>query len=156
MTLSSHEVNVRRGAAKPAVNSVWFWGEGARPAKLPARYGVIYADDAFSLGIARLSDVEGRATPARVDILSHGGDGGAVLLVITSLARALSRGDEAAWITTAQMLDQKLFAEMGAAIARFGTVRIVLPTQTNTRVATLGSGSRWRIFRSRKPIAGYA
>ncbi len=70
MTLSSHDVNVRRGAAKPAVNSVWFWGEGARPAGLSRHYGVVYAEDAFSLGVARLSGAQARAVPASIDELA--------------------------------------------------------------------------------------
>jgi len=156
MTLSSHEVNVRRGAAKPAVNSVWFWGEGARPTGLSRRYGTVYAEDAFSLGIARLSGAEARAVPASIDELAPEGSSRPVLAAIAPLARALRRGDEDGWMSAAQDLERQWFAEIGAAIKRFGTVRIILPTERHTRIATLGATSRWRILRSRKPLALYA
>lgn len=156
MTLSSHDVNVRRGAAKPAVNSVWFWGEGARPAGLSRNYGVVYAEDAFSLGVARLSGAQARAVPASIDELAPGDASHPVLVVMPALARALRRGDEDGWLSAAQDLDRQWFGEMGAAISRFGTVRIILPTEKHTRVAMLGSASRWRIFRSRKPLAHHA
>ncbi len=73
-----------------------------------------------------------------------------------ALARALRRGDEDGWLSAAQDLDRQWFGEMGAAISRFGTVRIILPTEKHTRVAMLGSASRWRIFRARKPLAHHA
>ena len=156
MTLSSHEVNVRRGAAKPAVNSLWFWGEGARPTALPQRYGTVFADDAFSLGIARLSGAEARPLPTGFEELVEDAANGSAIVVIGSLARALRRGDEVGWILAAIDLDLRWFSEMSAAIARFGTVRIILPTESHTRIATLTAASRWRIFRSRKPIAQHA
>ena len=38
----------------------------------------------------------------------------------------------------------------------FEAVRLVLPGARDTLVATLRPGSRWRFFRSRKPLAAYA
>ncbi len=156
MTLSSHEVNMRRGSSKLAVNSVWFWGEGARPSQLPPRYETTYAADAFSLGIARLSGAEARVLPGGIADLTAADAKRPTLVVIGSLGRAIRRGDEAAWISAATQLDQQWFAGLGAAVARHHIVRVVLPTQGHTRIATLTGASRWRVFRSRKPIAQYA
>jgi hypothetical protein len=155
MTLSSHDVNTRRSATKLAVNSLWFWGEGPRPAGLSKRYDVVYADDAFSLGIARLSGAEARVLPAGIDGVT-GHASGPMLVVITALARALRHGGEGEWISAATALDRQWFGAMAKAIARFGTVRVILPTEKNTRIATLTGASRWRIFRSRKPIGQHA
>ncbi|HLX25027.1 MAG TPA: hypothetical protein VKR38_16890 [Usitatibacter sp.] len=152
MTLSEHEVNAKR-APKPAANSVWFWGEGPRPANLERRYGIVHAVDPFSLGIARLSKAEAQPLPAGLEEIAPGNP---TLLVVDSLTRWLRRGDALAWLVATVDLDGRWFDDLGSAIARHGTVRIILPGEDRTRVATLTSLSRWRWFRGRKAIAAHA
>jgi hypothetical protein len=154
MTMSTHEVNTRRAPSKLAANSVWFWGEGPRPANLARRYGIIHAADPVSLGIARLSGAQARALPDGISELTDAGR--STLVVLGTLSRALRRSDEAAWLAAAADADRHWFEDLGAAIARFGSVRIVLPAQGRTRVATLTASSRWRWFRGRKPLAEHA
>ena len=46
--------------------------------------------------------------------------------------------------------------QLGNAIERFDAVRLILPADRDTRVATLTPAARWRWFRSRKPLATHA
>ncbi|HXF77504.1 MAG TPA: hypothetical protein VN598_01465 [Usitatibacter sp.] len=152
MVLSSHAVNEGR---EPAVNSVWFWGEGALPDSLPHRYDAFYADDAFVRGVARLSGARVEPRPARMgDVASN--EAQSILVLADSLVAPLRRGDSAAWLEAAARLDEAWFAGMGPAIARHGTVRIILPAERATRIATLTPSSRWRWFRPRRPVAAHA
>jgi len=154
MMLAGHDVNARRGGAKPAVNSLWFWGEGSLPEALPKRYDAIYASDPVSLGIARLSGAEARALPASLEEVEAAG--GAVLLVVGTLGEWLRRGDALAWLAATVDVDGRWLEGLGAAIARHRKVRIVLSGEDRTRVATLAPSSRWRLFRRRRPLAEHA
>ena len=152
MVLAGHPVNEARN---PPVNSVWFWGEGAAPSSLAHRYDVIYAEDPFARGIARLSGARTEPAPARMEtLLAHSNE--SVLAAIESLASPLHRADTDAWLAAASRLDADWFAGLGEAISRFGTVRIVLPGERATHVATLTRSARWRWFRPRQRLAAHA
>ena len=157
MMMSTHEVNERREAlGKPAINSVWFWGEGSLPPNVSRPYALVYANDAFARGLGAVSGAEVRPPPkgiAEVDLVRPDDS---ALVALDALTAPLHRGDEAAWTAAAQGLDAGWFAGIGDAIARFGEVRLVLPAERDTRVARLDSNARWRWFRSRKPLAAHA
>ena len=152
MVLAAHAVNEGR---EPAANSIWFWGEGEAPASLPRRYDAICADEPFARGVAMLSGARAapRAEgPGAID--AHAED--RVFALVDSLTPALRRGDTAGWLEAAARLDSAWFAGLGAAIARFGAVRIILPGEGATHVASLTASSRWRWFRPRRPVMAHA
>jgi len=74
-------------------------------------------------------------------------------LLDRGLGPALRRGDERAWLEAAQRLERDWFEDLGAALARFGAIRVVLPGERRTHVATIDAGARWRWFRARRPVA---
>jgi hypothetical protein len=134
MMMGAHEVNARREAAgKPAINSVWFWGEGVAPTSIERRFARVYANDAIARGLGALSGAEVCPAPARLADVDPAN--GAVLVVLDS-----PPGGH--W-----------FESLGEAIGKFGTVRLILPAGTETLVATLTPAARWRWFRSRKSLA---
>lgn len=157
MVLASHPVNAaREDAGRPAINSVWFWGEGEAPARVVSSYALVHARDAFARGLGRLAGtrtlppVEGFALIDAVRATEW------VLVVEDRLTCALRSGGEAAWANAATSLDDSWFAHLGEAARRFDGVRIVLPGPRDTLVATLSPQSRWRLFRARKPLATHA
>jgi len=157
MVLAAHEVNARREAeGKLAVNSVWFWGEGERPAQPHKRYALVYGtDDVFARGLGFLSGAEVRPLASLADVdLARPED--SVLVSIETLTAPLRRGDAQGWSAAAATLDERWFAGLGEAIERFDRVRLILPAGKDTRVASLGARARWRWFRSRKPLAAHA
>jgi hypothetical protein len=157
MVLAAHEVNAAREAAgKLAINSVWFWGEGSAAGKLARPYEIVYADEAFARGLGVLSGADVRPLPKSIAAVDLVREGESVLAVIGGLTPALRRADAKAWQATADTLDAGWFAALGEAIDRFGRVRIILPAEKDTRVATLTAASRWRWFRTRKPLAAHA
>lgn len=157
MVMGAHEVNARREAdGRLAINSVWFWGEGVLPAQVPKRYALVYAkDDAFARGLGLLSGAQVRTLAPIADVdLARPED--SVLVAIHALTPFLRRGDEAGWKAAAATLDERWFAGVGNAIERFDRVRIILPAGKDTRIATLGGSSRWRWYRTRKPLGAHA
>ena len=155
MVMAAHEVNARREPARPAVNSVWFWGEGTLPASLPGAYHRVLADDVFARGLGRLSGAEARALPESMDaVLASPGQ--ATLVVLDGLTPALRSGDTSRWLSAAAAIDRAWFEAIPRALAAHDAVRIVLPGDRRTRVATLGRRARWRLLRARKPLSAHA
>jgi hypothetical protein len=155
MLMGAHDVNARRASeGKPAINSVWFWGEGEAPREVRKRHALVYADDPFARGLGKVSGAEVRPLPPIADLdIARRED--SVLAVIDTLTPAVRRGDEAAWRAAAEMLDGQ-FADLAHAIERFDRVRLILPATNDTRIANLTGASRWRWFRARKPLAAHA
>jgi hypothetical protein len=157
MVMSGHEVNAKREAAGlPMVNSVWFWGEGVAPAVLAKPYSDIHAKDVFTAGLAALSGARLHGVPRGIAGMDLVGENDAVLVVLDDLTKPLHRVDVAGWRSQAGAMDDAWFLDLGDAIARFGRVRLVLPSENGSRIATLTPAARRRWFRRRKPLAAHA
>ena len=157
MLMTAHAVNTaRESQRRPAINGVWFWGEGAMPAQVPRPYALVYAADPFARGLAMRSGVravEEAASPAALDAVQATET---VLAILEGPARALRRGDADAWAAEARRLDDHWFVNLSEAVERFGAVRIILPTGRDTLVAQVTAATRWRWFRRGKPLASHA
>jgi len=157
MLLSGHEVNSRREArGLPAINSVWFWGEGALPDEVASPYALVCSDDPFARGLGRLSRARVIRRARAIAEVEPVAPSESALVVLDQLTAPLRRGDAAAWKSAAEGLEKDWFADLGAAIGRFGAVRIILPAGGDTLVASLGAASRWRWYRARKPLHAHA
>ena len=157
MVMAPHAVNAAREAeGKPAINSVWLWGEGSLPETASQPYALVCADDAFVRGLGEWSGAEVRPQPGGLAEIGPVREDETALASIDDLTPALRGGREGAWRRAAETLDERWFAAMKDAIARFGIVRIVMPAESGTSVATLTAPSRWRWFRARKPLTAYA
>jgi len=157
MVLAVHGVNERReSAGKPAVNSVWFWGGGSLPAHAASPYRWIASTDAFVRGLGRLTATPAATLPATIADIPDFPQGGAMLVELAGLQAAIDSADAEAWRDEALRLEREWFARLGSVIARFGRVRLVLPAEGDTLVATLEGSARWRLLRGAKPLASYA
>jgi hypothetical protein len=154
MLMGAHEVNVRRESARrPAINSVWFWGEGELPGKVPNRYDLVAADDTFARGLAVLSGSRSCGPSVIRDDVSKGSR---VLVMVDDFARALDKSDIPAWRGGAEKLEAAWFTKMAGTLARFETVRVILPRDRDTLVATLKRPSLLDRLRTPKALAAYA
>ena len=143
MILNGHEVNARREAeGKPAINTVWFWGGGALPAAISKPYAVVHANDPLARGLAKLSGAQLQGVPKGIGDVELSRATDSVLAVVGGIDNAT--------------LDEQWFRPLGDAFERFDRVRIILPSSRDTLVATLTASSRWRWFRSAKPLSAYA
>jgi hypothetical protein len=157
MLLSTHEVNRARDAAgRPAINSVWFWGEGMSPASVPRAYADVHGDDVFARGLARLSAARIRALPTKLASLDLPAPRTSALAVLSPLTAPLRRNDAQAWVAAAQRLDEDWFSHLGDAVERFDRVRVVLPSEKGSRVAILTPRAKFRWYRRAKPLARHA
>jgi len=157
MILASHAVNqARESAGQPPINSVWFWGEGERPAALVRAYGDVHGEDVFARGLARLSGARTHALPEKLGSLDVPAKGESALVVLSSLQAPLRRNDAPAWLAAARELDERWFSGMAQALDRFDRVRLVLPSEKGSRIATLTPRAKLRWYRRAKPLAHHA
>jgi hypothetical protein len=157
MLFSQHPVNqARESAGRAAINSVWFWGEGDLPAEVASPYALVCADEPFAAGLGQLAGVRTVAAPRDLAAIDAVREDESVLVVLDSLTTALRQGDGEAWKREARALEDTWFAEIDRAIRRFERVSLVLPGPRDTLIATLTAATRWRWFRSRKPLATHA
>ena len=145
MLLTSHPANQRREAARlSAVNAVWFWGEGAAPARVGRPYHAIVGGDAFVRGLARLSGAGGAL------------EGERVLVVLDAADRSLRSGDGGAWAEALRVMEAEWFARLGELARAHGTVRLLAPGDEGTRAFTFRARRRWRLFSRPRPFAEHA
>ena len=157
MLFSNHAVNVRREArGQPAINSVWFWGEGRMPGTVPPTYAMVYADDAFARGLGVLSSTRVIDVPRGVEELDAVRPGESVLAVLDGPSHALHRGDLEAFRRAAETLDEGWFVPLQAAIDRFEQVNLFLPRAADTLVVRVRSSARWRFYRRARPLSAHA
>ena len=157
MLFSNHSVNARREArGQPAINSVWFWGEGALPGTVPAAYAMVHADDAFARGLAVLSSTRFAAVPRGVESLDAVREDESVLVVLDGPSNALRRGDLEGFRTAAEALDEAWFVPLQSAIERFEQVNLFLPRNEDTLVVRVRPSARWRFYRRARPLSAHA
>lgn len=157
MVLSNHEANAKRErSGQPAVNSVWFWGAGEKPAQVQRRFHHAHGETPFVRGLALLSGAASHALPASLDAMPDPKPGEETLVVLDALTRPLHSSNAPAWREAALELDAHWFAGLGAAAARYDGVTLVLPGDESVRVARLSAFARWRFFARRKPWSTHA
>ena len=157
MLFSHHAVNVRRESrGQPAINSVWFWGEGRLPGTVPATYALVYADDAFARGLGVLSSTRVMAVPRGVDELDAVREGESVVAVLDAPSQALHRGDAEGFRQAAEALDERWFVPLQAAIERFEQVNLFLQRGGVTLVVRVRSSASWRFYRRARPLSAHA
>lgn len=121
MLLHRAPVNAAREArGEPAINSVWFWGEGNLPAAASARpFAQIWADEPVAVGLARWSGTPLAAATANwADWDATVTTAGHHLVVVPALRGAAQYGDVQAWEQGMQRLEHAWFAPALAALKR--------------------------------------
>jgi hypothetical protein len=145
----------RESGGRPTLNAVWFWGGGTFPAGLARPFDYVAARDTLARALALASGCAVQALPGGLAQLPPR-ESGDCLVVLDSLEGPFRRGDAGAWIGAAQALERDWFSVLGAALADFGSVRLVLPSERDTAVFELRPRARWRLLRRARPLASHA
>lgn len=153
MLLHAHPVNAAREArGLPAINSLWWWGEGLLQ-PVSRRFSSIHSDDILLRGLARLSNTPLSSPPANaaawLAALAHEGEH---YLTLDSLALAWVYRDYAAWIDARAHVEQLWLAPLTAAVKKNqiqGLCIDAVTTEGATRV-TLTRAQLWRFWRDWK------
>jgi hypothetical protein len=158
MLLHAHPVNAAREArGEPAVNSVWFWGTGALPARVQAPWRTVSAQDPAAQGLARLSSAQVRPLPASADAWLEGTSAdGRHLIVLDSLRLPHALHDTEDFLAGVQALEVRWFAPLLEALRtqRIGMLTLHAPDATEAlSIETVRADLRrfWRRPRALAP-----
>lgn len=148
MFLHLHPVNAARAAAgKPAINSLWLWGNG--PAATPASGpDAVFADDPLARGLARAAGVAAQALPADAEAVLGSGAQRPLVVVDTLLPTVLYE-DPDGWRRACERFDADWLAPIQKRLGK--TVRelvVVAPTIYGRLQWTLAAGARWKFWKS--------
>ena len=117
MLFHQHPVNARREASEePAINSLWFWGEGRLPDTLHRHHMEVATDHPLAMGMARFTQTPRRDLPASLDELLASAQEALTLVVLDELEAAMQYSDFEAWLETLKRLEQHWFAPLLAAL----------------------------------------
>ncbi|MGE0875228.1 MAG: hypothetical protein AB7O31_11230 [Burkholderiales bacterium] len=156
MLLHAHPANTAREArGEHTVNSLWFWGLGAAPAKLRDYWHSVSADDAIARGLGRLSGARVRALPAGADVLLAGlPDGGRHIVVLDALRSADALGDAGGWSAALAALEARWIAPLVQALRadRIGMITLHVPDADESRSHELVRGDLRRFWRRPRPL----
>jgi hypothetical protein len=160
MLLHSHTVNEARDArGQPAVNSVWFWGGGMRPALRGRPYDAVWSDDVTALALATAAKASAENTPGDAAAwLARSGTQDSHLVVMTALARAAAYHDSEAWSSALEALETRWFAPLAQALRarRVARVTLVVPGASSCWRFDVTTTDLLKFWRSSKRWSEYA
>jgi hypothetical protein len=153
MLMYTHPINDQRElAGQSTANSVWLWGEGAKPQRLRRPFDVVIADSATSQALGVLS---GATVTSLADGLGAGVASGNTLLWLDTLSAPMQYGDIHAWRDGLQAIDRDWFAPL-LSQWRSGTwesIDFILPGADSAHCVRLEKTDRWKFWRRPMPIA---
>lgn len=148
MLLHGHPANLaREESGRMTINSLWLWGPGQLPARLPRRFDSVFADSPLARGLAVASGTPCQPAAGSFAAWQAAQAGTHSLVFIGELLRAVQYEDPEAWRAGLLELEAKWFAPLAAAV-RAG--RIELELQSSTIYGILGwqitRGALWRFW----------
>jgi hypothetical protein len=164
MLLHDHAVNqARELRGEPAINSVWLWGGGRKPAVPGHRFSAVWSDDALALALAASVNIPAAPTAAgsahwmaMLRETPHPSDHH--LLVLVQLTHAARYGDLAAWRADLTELNAKWFAPVLAALRQRRIARLVLMVADEHECERydLAWPDLFKFWRPARPLVAYA
>jgi hypothetical protein len=157
MLLHTHPVNAaRETAGQAAINSVWFWGEGARPNVAP-RHDVVWTNHAVARGLARAAATPLHPLPDSAEsVLADGGT--RHLIVWDALQAPIWYGDYDTWRARLAELDARWLGPLRDALTR-GRIReldLYAPCASVTWHWQLTPGARWSFWRRPRALKQFS
>lgn len=163
MLLHEHGVNdAREARGEPAVNSVWFWGGGVRPAVPGRHFDTVWSDDTTATALAAAADLHAAGVPADAatwlelararhqEARSH-------LLVLGELAGAAAYGDVENWARRVAALESHWFAPLAAALRdrTLSGLALVVPGESGCWRFDVTRADLAKFWRSAKPLSAW-
>ena len=113
MLFHQNPVNaLREERGEPAINSLWFWGEGALPDRVP-RPGIQVATDyPLAMGLASFTHTPRRDIPASLEELLSSAEKAPSLVVLDVLEAAMQYTEIETWLAALKQLELHWFAPL--------------------------------------------
>jgi len=148
MLLHASAVNAEREAAgRLPVNSLWFWGGGALPARPPAPspWAGAWADEPLVSALAALTGTAAAPLPDDGEDWLHAAGPGEHLLYLDELRGPVAAGDPFEWVGTLESVQARWLAPLARALADGRLASLTLLPGDGRRYRA-GHGGRWRAW----------
>lgn len=147
--LHNHPVNqAREATGQRAINSLWLWGPGSLPARLPAPAATVMADSPLARGLAKVAGLTPQAVlpPAKPD--------DDTLALVESLYRPALYMDLDQWREALVQLESDWFAPLLAALKSRRLQRLCITVPGDRALLTLEVAARdlWKFWRKPRPL----
>ena len=154
MTLHAAPVNEqRRRQGLLPINSLWFWGYGALPARIERRWSFVAGDERLAKGLALLADIPFQPLPKHYDGLEPGPDNASGLVVINALQRFSDYQDPEGWLAALPDYEANWFMPLQRAL-QSGRIAC-LEIRTGADRITLGKYARLQFWKSDKTLQSF-
>jgi hypothetical protein len=125
MLFHQHPVNaLREERGAPAINSLWFWGEGALPGTIPRPDMQVATDYPLAMGLASLTHTPRCDVPASLEELLASTEKASVLVVLDVLEAAMQYREIETWLATLKQLELHWFSPLLEALGDGRVARV--------------------------------
>lgn len=164
MLLQDHPLNAAREAqGGMAVNSVWLWGGGTRPAVPGQHFSAVWSDEALACALATAAGLPAAPLPREAEPWLNSLDpaqpvNAHALIVLGQLTGAAQYGDSARWREDISALNRNWFAPLLAALRqrRLSRIALIAPGTRSCERFELSPLDLLRFWRRTQPLPAYA
>ena len=151
MLLHAHPVNLRREArGELAINSLWLWGGGTRPAPVPGPMPALWTNAAEARAAGTFCGAQLHPVPERFEkTLLEGQD----LVLLDALVGPGQYGDAQGWREALERLEANWFAPLLTALRGSPARRARIRDPVSGKGLDLRAGDLWQIWRRPRPLA---
>jgi hypothetical protein len=155
------ENSAREERGEPAINSVWFWGGGARQQVRARPFNAVWSDDAVATALAAAAGADAAPLPAGAAEWLAGPPErphDSHLIVIDALASAAAHHDAETWRARLAELEARWFVPLVEALGqgRIRRITLVAPGEASCRRFELTRPALLKFWRGARKWSEYA
>jgi len=159
MLFYDHPINRdREMRGKLAINSVWIWGGGTRPAKVHASYAKVWSNHGLACALAEIGRIENQALPKDANrALEQMNGSGEQLIILDSLQKYACYRDAYEWRNELVEMEEKWFAPLLRMLKKkqIQELRLTVTNENSTRDFILTPGMLWKFWVTVRPVETY-
>lgn len=150
MLLHAHPLNLQREArGELAINSLWLWGGGTRPAVTHETAPPLWANAAEARAAGAFCKAQNHPLPERFEKRLLGTKG---VVLLDDLAQAGQYGDAHGWRETIGRLETRWFAPLLATLRASPALGLQLRDPVSGKGLDVRAADLWKIWRPPRPL----